>query len=381
MVVSNMSDQAVPQQDRSVGDNDVLQIVDASASINSEDPGQSSTTGIDDGTNVSQSKSGDPMEETMRPKRFDEIIGRIREKKTIIMMIEAARSRGDTIDHILFYGPPGLGKTTFAVSISNEVGSTLRITSGPAIERQGDLAAILTNLRRGDILFIDEIHRLSRNIEEILYPAMEDGAIDIVMGKGPSAKTIRLNLEPFTLIGATTQIGKISSPMRERFGLVQRLDYFDDKDLSAIIKRAARIEGMKFTKEALESLSGRSRGTGRVALRLYRRVRDYQQAHGIKGDVTIEIVNKALDMLGVDKYGLERIDRELLRVMYENFGGGPVGLSTLGAAISEDISTISDVYEPFLLQQGFLSRTSRGRVLTQKGIEYVSGLFDGKITE
>lgn len=340
-------------------------------SNDSDDQTSSSIPGSSDGV-VAEDTEISEVEESIRPKSFDEIIGRVQEKKTITLMIDAAKQRGDVIDHILFYGPPGLGKTTFAVSIANEVGSSLRITSGPAIDRQGDLAAILTNLRKNDILFIDEIHRLSRTIEEILYPAMEDGVIDIIMGKGPSAKTIRLNLEPFTLIGATTQIGKISSPMRERFGLVQRLDYFTEDDLARIVSRAASIESIQVRDDALEHIASRARGTGRVALRLYRRVRDYFIAElGNEGEIDVDAVDTALSLLGIDQYGLEDVDRKLLQIMYEHYNGGPVGLSTLSAAISEDISTISDVYEPFLLKLGFIKRTPRGRVLTEKGVDYV----------
>jgi Holliday junction DNA helicase RuvB len=309
-------------------------------------------------------------EQKIRPSKIDEMIGRKREKKAIKMMIDSARKRDEVMDHILFYGPPGLGKTTFALAISNEIGSSIRITSGPAIERQGDLAAILTNLKKNDVLFIDEIHRLSRVVEEILYPAMEDRALDIVMGKGPSAKTIRLSLEPFTLIGATTQIGKISSPMRDRFGLIQRLDFFENEDMIEILRRACNLWNINIDEDALKMISKGSRGTARVGLRLLRRVRDYSQSNNLK-TVTPDTVSSTMKILGIDDRGLESIDREILEVIFNNFNGGPVGVSTLAASLSEDISTLLDVYEPYLMKCGFLKRTSRGRVLTPKGIKYV----------
>ncbi len=320
------------------------------------------------------SKEIQEAEQTIRPSKIDEMIGRKQEKRAIKMMIGSAKKRGEVLDHILFYGPPGLGKTTFALAIANEVGSSIRVTSGPAIERQGDLAAILTNLKANDILFIDEIHRLSRVVEEILYPAMEDRALDIVMGKGPSAKTIRLSLEPFTLVGATTQIGKISAPMRDRFGLIQRLDFFDNEDMVEILNRACLLWSIKIHNDALQQLSIASRGTARVGLRLLRRVRDYLQS--INGtEVTTDTVEKTMKLLGVDDIGLENIDREILRVVYYNFDGGPVGVSTLAASVSEEISTLLDVHEPYLMKCGLLKRTSRGRVLTEKGIKYVESIY------
>ena len=314
-------------------------------------------------------------EQKIRPSRLDDIVGRENEKKALRMMIDSGRKRGEVVDHILFYGPPGLGKTTFAMAIANEMGSSIRITSGPAIERQGDLAAILTGLKANDVLFIDEIHRLSRVVEEILYPAMEDRALDIIMGKGPSAKTIRLSLEPFTLIGATTQIGKISSPMRDRFGLVQRLDFFEQSDMQDIIKRACKLWGIKIDDEALLKLSQCSRGTARIGLRLLKRVRDYSESKNIEV-VDIDVVESTLDLLGIDSEGLEEIDRKILDLMLNSFGGGPVGLSTLAAAISEDTGTLSEVHEPYLMKCGFIKRTNRGRVLTEKGVRYISNMYE-----
>jgi Holliday junction DNA helicase RuvB len=301
------------------------------------------------------------------------MIGRKLEKEALQMMIDSAKKRKEVMDHILFYGPPGLGKTTFAMAIANEVGASIKITSGPAVERQGDLAAILTSLKKNDVLFIDEIHRLSKIVEEILYPAMEDGVLDIIMGKGPSAKTIRLTLEPFTLIGATTQVGKISSPMRERFGLIQRLDFFSQEDLVSILKRASKLWNIEIEEKALEMLADSSRGTARIGLRLLRRTRDYTESKG-KKKVTPEVVSKTMKLLGVDEQGLEKIDRIILRTLLNNFGGGPIGLSTLAAAISEDEATVSDVYEPFLMKRGYIKRTSRGRVLTSKGLKYLESI-------
>lgn len=323
---------------------------------------------------VVQNGDIDEAEQKIRPSRLNEMIGRRQEKETIKMMIDSAKKRGEVMDHILFYGPPGLGKTTFALAIANEIGSSIKITSGPAIERQGDLAAILTSLKKDDVLFIDEIHRLSRVVEEVLYPAMEDRALDIVMGKGPSAKTIRLSLEPFTLIGATTQIGKISPPMRDRFGLIQRLDFFGDEDMVEILRRAAKLWEIGIDEDALTLLAVISRGTARVGLRLLRRTRDFAQSKN-KKTVNANVVNDTMKLLGIDDMGLENIDREILRVIYFNFDGGPVGVSTLAASISEEVSTLLDVHEPYLMKCGLMKRTSRGRVLTSKGIKYVESIW------
>ncbi len=321
----------------------------------------------------SPSEEAVKLEQSIRPGSLEEMIGRDLEKKTLRMMIDSAKKRKEVVDHILFYGPPGLGKTTFAIAIANEIGASIKITSGPAVERQGDLAAILTSLKKNDVLFIDEIHRLSKVVEEILYPAMEDGVLDIIMGKGTSAKTIRLTLEPFTLIGATTQVGKISSPMRERFGLVQRLDFFTQDDLVSILERASKLWDIEIDKDALKMLADSSRGTARIGLRLLRRTRDYAQSRGVE-KVDKGVVWETMKLLGVDKEGLEEVDRLILRTLLNNFGGGPIGLSTLAASISEDEVTIADVYEPFLMKRGFIKRTSRGRVLTIKGLKYLESM-------
>lgn len=305
----------------------------------------------------------DNWQYSLRPRRFAEYIGQDKMKNNLSIFVQAALSRQEALDHVLLYGPPGLGKTTMAAIIANELGANFRITSGPAIERPGDLAALLTNLGEKDVLFIDEIHRLSRNVEEILYSAMEDYALDIIIGKGPSARSIRLDLAPFTLVGATTRAGALASPLRDRFGVICRLEYYETDDLVYIVKRAAELLAIKIEDRGAEEIARRSRGTPRIANRLLKRVRDYAQIQG-DGIITDVIADQALELLEVDKCGLDRTDRNMLLAIIEKFNGGPVGLETLSASISEETETIEDVYEPFLLQRGFLNRTPRGRVAT-----------------
>ncbi len=320
------------------------------------------------------------IEMALRPQRLEEFIGQDRVKENLRILIEAARARGEPLDHLLFYGPPGLGKTTLAIVIANEMGVPIRITSGPAIERAGDLAAILTNLRAGEILFIDEIHRLPRTVEEVLYPAMEDFALDIVIGKGPAARSIRLSLPRFTVIGATTRLALLTAPLRARFGAIFRLDFYDLEAMEAIVRRAAQVLGVEIEAEGVREIARRARGTPRVAVRLLRRVRDYAQVRA-DGVITAAVAAEALQLMDVDPMGLDELDRRLIRTLAEKFGGGPVGLETLAAALSEEPDTIMDVVEPYLLQLGFLDRTPRGRVLTRRAYEHLGLPYPGEAAQ
>jgi len=313
----------------------------------------------------------DQWQYSLRPKKFMEYIGQDKVKENLSIFVQAALSRGEALDHVLLYGPPGLGKTTLAAIIANELGVNFRVTSGPAIERAGDLAALLTNLGEKDVLFIDEIHRLSRNVEEVLYSAMEDFALDIIIGKGPSARSIRLDIAPFTLIGATTKAGALAAPLRDRFGVISRLEYYEPDALVHIIKRAAEILEIAIEDRGAIEIARRSRGTPRIANRLLKRVRDFAQITA-DGIITDDIADKALVMLEVDKMGLDHTDRMLLNAMIHKFAGGPVGLDTIAAAISEETDTIEDVYEPYLLQLGFINRTPRGRVATIAAYEHLN---------
>ena len=328
---------------------------------------------MSEGTNrliTPQPQADDPLDHALRPRALSELIGQERVKENLQILIDAARQRSEPLDHVLFYGPPGLGKTTLAHILANEMGVNIKITSGPAIERPGDLAAILTNLRMGDILFIDEVHRLGRVIEEVLYPAMEDFALDIVIGKGPSARSIRLKLPRFSVIGATTRLALVTAPLRARFGAVYRLDYYDQAALSVIVTRAASRLGIGADLEGVDEIARRGRGTPRVALRLLRRVRDFAEVRGA-GVIDIGTARQALDLLDVDLLGLDEIDRRVLRTIIEKYRGGPVGLSTIAASLSEEPDTIMDVVEPYLLQLGFLERTSQGRLATQGAYEHL----------
>ena len=303
------------------------------------------------------------IELSLRPKRLGDYIGQSTVKNNLSIFIEAAKMRGEPLDHVLFYGPPGLGKTTLAGIIANEMDVSLRITSGPAIGRAGDLAAILTNLEENDVLFIDEIHRLNRSVEEVLYSAMEAYAIDIVIGKGPSARSLRLDIPHFTLIGATTRAGSLSAPLRDRFGVISKFELYNDDELVQIIRRSAGILGVEADEEALYAMAARSRGTPRVANRVLKRVRDFSQVRG-NGSIDIETANKAFEALGIDSLGLEDLDREILRLIIERFHGGPVGIDTIAAALGEERVTIEDVYEPYLIQKGLLNRTQKGRMVS-----------------
>jgi len=314
------------------------------------------------------------VEYSLRPRFLSEYIGQDALKKNLRVFIDAAKMRHEALDHVLLYGPPGLGKTTLSHVIANELGVSIRVTSGPAIERPGDLAAILTNLQMGDVLFIDEIHRLSPSVEEVLYPAMEDFALDIVIGKGPGARSIRLDLPPFTLIGATTRAGLLSAPLRDRFGVVSRLDYYSVDELVLILLRSADLLGVRLDEAAAREVARRSRGTPRIANRLLRRVRDFAQVSG-DGWITEEQAVEALGQMQVDPLGLDEVDIRLLETMMDKFGGGPVGLDTIAAAIGEDARTIEDVYEPYLLQIGFIKRTPRGRVLTPAAYRHFGRIY------
>lgn len=311
------------------------------------------------------------LEVRLRPQRLQEYIGQDRVKANLGILIEAAKGRHEPLDHVLIYGPPGLGKTTLAHVVANEMGVNIRITAGPAIERAGDLAAILTNLRQGDVLFVDEVHRLGKVVEEVLYPAMEDFCLDIVIGKGPGARNIRLKLPRFTLIGATTRLALMTAPLRARFGAVYRLDFYEPAAMRAIVERSARILGVTIDEAGIAEIARRARGTPRVANRLLRRVRDYAEVRA-SGEVTQAVAEDALTLLEVDPLGLDEIDRRVLRTIIEKYDGGPVGLDTIGAALSEEPDTIMDVVEPYLLQLGFLDRTPRGRVATRLAYEHLA---------
>ncbi|MFC1978006.1 Holliday junction branch migration DNA helicase RuvB [Chloroflexota bacterium] len=326
-------------------------------------------------TSGKPSSEDTPLDASLRPRCLDDFIGQSKVKDNLNIAIAAAKGRGEALDHILLYGPPGLGKTTLAYIIAAEMGVSIKTTSGPAVERTGDLAAILTNLHSQDILFIDEIHRLNRVVEEVLYPAMEDFALDLIIGKGPGAKSLRLNLPHFTLIGATTRFALLSAPLRDRFGAVYRLDFYDQTSIEVILNRSARILGVKAEAGGLEEIARRARGTPRVANRLLKRVRDYAQVMA-DGIATREVAVEALSKLEVDPIGLDEIDHKVLHTIIDKFNGGPVGLETIAASISEEADTIMDVYEPYLLQLGFLDRTPRGRVATQRAYQHLGLPYD-----
>lgn len=325
------------------------------------------------------SPSDGDLENSLRPKQLSDYIGQDKVKENLSVYIEAAKGRGEALDHVLLYGPPGLGKTTLAGIIANEMGVNIRITSGPAIEKQGDLAALLTNLQEGDVLFIDEIHRLNRSVEEVLYPAMEDRALDIIIGKGPSARSIRLDLPNFTLVGATTRAGQLSAPLRDRFGVIFRLELYTPKELAVIVKRSAGILGIDIDEKGAAMIASRSRGTPRIANRLLKRSRDFAEVK-YNGVISEEAANDALTRMEVDDLGLDSVDRRLLTSMIKNYHGGPVGLETIAAAVGEEAVTIEDVYEPYLMQIGFLSRTPRGRCVSPAAYKHLGIEQDGQQT-
>ncbi len=319
----------------------------------------------DDNRIIAATKNEEDLlfDQNLRPQKLDYFIGQEKTKEKLSIFIEAASRRGESLDHVLLYGPPGLGKTSLANIIANELNVNIHTTSGPAIERPGDLAAILTNLQPNDVLFIDEIHRLNKVVEEVLYPAMEDFSLDIIIGKGPSARSVRLDLSPFTLVGATTRVGLLSSPLRDRFGVINRLEFYNGEELARIINRSARVLAIAISEQGAREIARRSRGTPRICNRLLKRVRDYAQVKA-DGDITPEVVDRALQLLEIDELGLDKTDHRLLETIIIKFAGGPVGLNTMAAAISEECETIEDVYEPYLLQLGFIERTPRGRVAT-----------------
>ena len=321
-------------------------------------------------TSTSYTPEDGDIELSLRPKSLSEYIGQDKAKENLKIYIEAAKMRGESLDHVLLYGPPGLGKTTLSYIIAAEMGVNIRITSGPAIEKQGDLAALLSNLNEGDVLFIDEIHRLSRSVEEILYPAMEDYALDIIIGKGPAARSIRIDLPKFTLIGATTRSGQLTAPLRDRFGVLLKLELYTPEELAAIVTRSASILGIEIDEDGAYEIASRSRGTPRIANRLLKRIRDYAQVRG-NGNIDLKIASFALDKLEIDELGLDNTDRRMLKTIIDYYNGGPVGLETLAATVGEEAITLEDVYEPYLMQIGFLSRTPRGRCVTALAYEHL----------